>query len=385
MGFSLSSFIASSIAISVLIVILNFIISKTSILLKYGISCIYGFILLILLRGYLPYDFYSINLTTSFYSYNFIPMLKNILSYRLLYIGSYSITLEYCLLAPWTIGSIIFILKRIYGYITFRKKLCEFTFVQEDKIIKIYTQVFTSLFPHRKSKCQILREDIFSTPAILGFINPIIILPHISYDDNELRFIFLHELLHYKHKDFLLKSASDLLAAIHWWNPLIRRFLFSSINQVQELFVDYTISKSLNESEKLAYLNVLSKSVKHACHCKSGRRQIYALADNHSSPNMMQRLYCIINSSTRRISFWGILLSIFMFVLSFTFVFEPSYKPEYDELGNRVFYGDKSNSYYIKNGTSYDLYLDDNYVYTSLEILENFKKFPIYNNLEELK
>lgn len=74
-----------------------------------------------------------------------------------------------------------------------------------------------------------------------------------------------------------------------------------------------------------------------------------------------------------------------MFVLSFTFVFEPSYKPEYDELGNRVFYGDESNSYYIKNGTSYDLYLDDNYVYTSLEILENFKKFPIYNNLEELK
>lgn len=383
MAFTLSSFFASSIAITLLIMILIFLISKTSLLVKYGIVCIHGFIILILLRGYLPYDFYSISLTTSFYSHIILPTLETILYYKLLSIGSLTVTLEHFLLVLWCAGSVAFILKRIYGYLTCRKKLCQFPFVHEATTIKIYTEVFISLFPCKTNKCRIIREDIFGTPAIFGFINPIIILPNLSYDDNELRLIFLHELLHYKHKDFLIKVAADILVAIHWWNPFIRRALFPSINQVQELFVDYTINKSLAKPEKLAYLNVLSKSVKHACHCKPDGQHTYALVDTHSSSRMMQRLHCIINSNSRGVSIIGILLSIFLFLLSFTFIFEPSYKPQYDEFGNSVYSGDESNSYYIKNGTGYDLYLDNHYVYTSQKILETFNELPIYNSKKE--
>ena len=98
----------------------------------------------------------------------------------------------------------------------------------------------------------------------MGIIHPVIILPDIPYTEGELYFVFLHELLYYKHKDFLVKMLTEFLIAIHWWNPVISRFLLPSINQVQELFVDYSVNKTLTSNDKVAYMNVLSKTVKYA-------------------------------------------------------------------------------------------------------------------------
>ena len=65
-------------------------------------------------------------------------------------------------------------------------------------------------------------------------------------------------------------------------------------------------------------------------------------------------------------------------MLSFTFVFERSVRQEYDTCGDEVFYFVEGNSYYIKNGKRFDLYLDGRYVYTTNEIIDDFKNLPIY-------
>ena len=71
--------------------------------------------------------------------------------------------------------------------------------------------------------------------------------------------------------------------------------------------------------------------------------------------------------------------------MSFTFVFEPCYNNSYDENGNEVFnyFEFRNDNYYIKNGTKYDLYLNDRYVYTFETIVDEFKDLPIYEEEEK--
>lgn len=382
MELSLASFGASSIALTLLLYVIKLIITKTSIVLKYGIVCLYIFIVLILIRGYLPFDFYAIHLTTSYYSHKILPFLQTILYYRL-NLFFITVTIEKLLITCWIAGSLLLIYKKINQYVVFKKHLHDLTFCVDKETAIICRNVFYSIFSSRKKyKIRIIQSDILGTPAIFGFFYPIIILPVIKYTKEELKFIFYHELIHYKHNDFLIKLAANFLVSIHWWNLLIYRHLFYVINQVQELYVDYEVNKNLTKSDKIIYLNVLSKSIEHTFNKKLKKECVYTLVDNHSNLIMLQRLECIINFPKKGFTFKGVAISFFLFMLSFTFVFEPSFSPTQDELGEPIFYEGEKPSYYIWNGNDYELYLNGVYVYNSPSISEHFIKLPIYNQEE---
>ena len=175
--------------------------------------------------------------------------------------------------------------------------------------------------------------------------------------------------------------ATDFLIAAYWWNPVIRIYLFDIINHVQELNVDYEASKGLTKNEKLVYLNVISKTADYICKNKKKRKPIYALSDEHPL-NILQRLSCIISSKVNGLTFKGIIVSIILFICSFTFVFEPSYQVTHDE-GDKIFYGDEELSYYIWDGTNYELYISGECVCTTPKIHENLKNLPVYSEEKE--
>ena len=144
MGFSMSSFFASGPALVFLTLVLRFLLFKTIVLLKFGIVCIYIFVIFILLRGYLPFDFYSINLTTSFYSHNILPLIENIIHYKLFSLAQSTITIRKFLSLIWFTGSIIFLSKRIYGYFYY-KRILLFNEKADEDVLKIYNKAFTFL------------------------------------------------------------------------------------------------------------------------------------------------------------------------------------------------------------------------------------------------
>ena len=113
----------------------------------------------------------------------------------------------------------------------------------------------------QKASIRLVRAAHFCSPAIWGIRNPVIILPNLLYTLEELRYIFFHELLHYKHRDFLLKLSLDALLSIHWWNPFLTRCLMPAVTQTQELLVDEHLTRTLCHAEKAKYLEVLSKTL----------------------------------------------------------------------------------------------------------------------------
>ena len=149
--------------------------------------------------------------------------------------------------------------------------------------------------------------------------------------------------------------------------------------------MDYEVSKSLAKKDKVVYLKVLSKTADHICNNKLNKNFIYALSDNRSS-NMLQRVECIVKLKVNGLRYSGIILSIVIFILSFTFIFEPSLQPMHDEFGDEIFYGNEGLSYYLWDGTNYELYISGECVCTtpkSMRILRIYQYTK--ENLNEKK
>ncbi|MCL2084194.1 MAG: DUF4097 family beta strand repeat-containing protein [Oscillospiraceae bacterium] len=58
-------------------------------------------------------------------------------------------------------------------------------------------------------------------PMLTGFIRPAVLLPGSRYDAEALRFIFRHELTHYKRRDLWYKLALAAVKSVYWFNPAV--------------------------------------------------------------------------------------------------------------------------------------------------------------------
>lgn len=384
---SLTSFLSSSTAITLLTIILYVILRKNSILSSFGLGCMYFMVYLILVRGFLPFDFYKIKLTTSIYSTNILPKLNDAMKFSLLSVGKTDITPYKILFCIWIIGILISAGKLLNAYHKSKNYLYSLPIIKDETINLVFQDILRSVFPKKTPTFRLVYCDSFRSPAIFVTKELFIILPSMNYTSDHLHSIFQHELLHYKQKDFLCKIILDILICIHWWNPLISKFLFPMVKQIQELSIDYHLTKTQNKIQKEAYLDTLLNTLQQdvvVSAQKTAHNNIYSLVDNHSKKNIQQRFYYLTQPRVRSFSIYGIVLCIFMFICSFTIVFEPYYKHRFDENGNPVYQNIEGETFYIKNGDVYDLYMQNQYVYTTPKIFEEFKNAPIYNSLEEV-
>ncbi len=75
-----------------------------------------------------------------------------------------------------------------------------------------------------KRKIPVFSTAFLKSPVLSGFIRPQIYLPiHLisEYNPSDMRFMLLHELQHYKHKDLLFNAIINIAGIIYWFNPLV--------------------------------------------------------------------------------------------------------------------------------------------------------------------
>lgn len=138
-----------------------------------------------------------------------------------------------------------------------------------DVDVKLYNTLQSSKNKLNINKTiDIVVTDYINSPALSGIFNPKILLPldMVSLSENELDYIFLHELSHYKRKDNLVNYILIFIQSIHWFNPLIW-FFFNKIRENMELATDEIVLNVLNKNEYRDYgftlLSVLSKLKKN--------------------------------------------------------------------------------------------------------------------------
>jgi len=91
------------------------------------------------------------------------------------------------------------------------------------------------------------------SPALFGFIRPRLLLPLAMVEEagqEEMRYVFLHELAHLKHRDIYLGWLTSLLQILHWFNPLVW-FAFHRMRADRELSCDaFVLSRTGNEKSQ---------------------------------------------------------------------------------------------------------------------------------------
>lgn len=109
-----------------------------------------------------------------------------------------------------------------------------------------------------------LEIPIYSTaflksPVIVGFLKPRIYLPiHTISDYNaaSMRFMLLHELQHFKHKDTIANYLINIAGILYWFNPFVW-YALKEMRCEREIACDSSVLQVLQETEYENYGNTL--------------------------------------------------------------------------------------------------------------------------------
>lgn len=110
-----------------------------------------------------------------------------------------------------------------------------------------------------KRNIPVYSTAFLKSPIIVGLFNPRIYLPiHLISDFNatDMRYMLLHELQHYRHKDTLASYLMNFFGILYWCNPCVWYALKEMRNE-REVACDTSVLKLLDESDYEDYGNTL--------------------------------------------------------------------------------------------------------------------------------
>lgn len=72
-----------------------------------------------------------------------------------------------------------------------------------------------------KRAVELCVNPLVSSPLLMGFFRPCIVLPSADVSPTDFQYIVLHELTHYKRGDMFYKWLAQATVCLHWFNPLV--------------------------------------------------------------------------------------------------------------------------------------------------------------------
>ena len=237
---------------------------------------------------------------------------------------------------------------------------------------------------HLNRSFDIYEIDELSSPMIFSIRKPTILLPaQNQYTDQELIFIFRHEVGHFYYHHLLYHFGVELFSIVYWWNPL-NKYIKKQIDTLLEMSIDHSFSSSADET--IAYLNCLLKVKKQSAQQQLFPKLNSSLSMNNLQESMLEKRFQLLTHSQKRqhfLSVFVVVISVSIYLFSYYFTLRGVSTPS-EAKNNEIFTLTNENSYGISNGDgTYDLYLYGEYIET-VDSLMWYDYVPIYNSLEDV-
>lgn len=167
--------------------------------------------------------------------------------------------LEHVIPTIWIIGTIIMVLWLIITNIVLNLKLNKNCY-KDERLENVLEKCKNKI--NVKRNFNIVINDIISTPALFGIFKVKILIPKeiLKLSDENLEYILLHELSHYKRKDVCINYLILFIQSIHWFNPIIW-LCFKLFRNDLELATDEYALKYLDENKYKSYANALVETL----------------------------------------------------------------------------------------------------------------------------
>lgn len=206
-------------------------------------------------------------------------------------------------LCIWATGAGISVVFNIFSYLKFTRCIMKTAYPASERD----KELLKSLYKGRRLR--LLRSDSAPTPMLIGIFRPVIILPDDTEDD-ELRYVLMHEITHLRRGDLLIKWFTELVISVHWFNPcmlLVRR----QINHACELSCDEAVVKGFTFAERKCYSEVLINCAEHG-----SMSSLFAATLCDGKRNLKERMTFIMKKNNIK-TIWTIAIGIVL-ILSLT-------------------------------------------------------------------
>ncbi len=165
-----------------------------------------------------------------------------------------------CLFFIWSALALVLFVRKVtvyQGFIQYIKAGNKE--VSDIKILNLLSDCEEKL--NIKTRVELSCNPLIASPMLIGFFRPRIILPAHEWEDKELSYIFVHELIHYKQRDMFYKWLIQIVVCVHWFNPFVY-LLEKEVNKSCELSCDEKVISILDEKAKREYGDTLISFLK---------------------------------------------------------------------------------------------------------------------------
>lgn len=209
----------------------------------------------------------------------------------------------------WIIIAIVLFIHKIISYYQFLHLIKAGRIkVSNSEILNLYQEICTKL--KIKNPPVLYRNKLLSSPMLVGIFHPFIVLSQTNLTNQELAYIFEHELIHLKRYDIFYKWLLQLVVSLHWYNPFVYLINYE-VNKNCELACDEAVIKQLDKRGKQEYGDTLMTIMKNYSHYTN---TFISINLNQNSSLLKDRLEAIIRFSKK--SNTAILITI-LFTITF--------------------------------------------------------------------
>lgn len=151
-------------------------------------------------------------------------------------------------------------------------------------------------------------NPLISSPLLIGFFRPCIVLPRVDIAEKDFQYIVLHELTHYRRFDMLYKWLVQITVCLHWFNPLVY-LMGKEINKACEFACDEAIVKKLDSSNVQDYGKTLLNSIATVGKYKES---LASVTLSESKKLLKERLGAIMNfrKKSNLVAFFTIVITV---------------------------------------------------------------------------
>ena len=163
----------------------------------------------------------------------------------------------YILFGIWIVGILgmmILVIKSSLRLRTIKRSALP---LQNPEVHRLYNRCLNEMKITRN--IPIYSTAFLKSPIIVGFLRPCIYLPiHLisDYHEAEMKYMLLHELQHYRHKDAIANYLMNFAVVLYWFNPVVWLALREMRND-REVACDTSVLKMLDENDYENYGNTL--------------------------------------------------------------------------------------------------------------------------------
>ncbi|HYE67040.1 MAG TPA: M56 family metallopeptidase, partial [Anaerovoracaceae bacterium] len=149
------------------------------------------------------------------------------------------------LLAGWITGTVLMIGYLITAYWRFNRRSKKLPECRDAEILELFREC--------RNDSGIASDNLTlrsggTTPMLHGVMRPTILIPG-GYSKEELRFVLIHELCHYKHKDIIVNIICCAFLCVYWFNPIFW-LCFYTIRRDIEILCDERVVEITGERKE---------------------------------------------------------------------------------------------------------------------------------------